>query len=87
MHEAWQRVIGPDVVGAFYRELIAFHQMITGERPAPTTLGEAVCDIAACEALGRAATAGREVAVDDAPVVGGAEGPLHGDGSARKGSG
>jgi predicted dehydrogenase len=85
--EAWQRVVGPDVVGAFYRELIAFHQMITGERPAPTTLAEAVCDIAACEALGRAATAGREVAVDEAPVVGGAQGPPHGDSSARKGSG
>ena len=87
LDEAWQRVVGPDVAGAFYRELMAFHRMITGEHPAPTTLAEAVFDIAACEALGRAATAGREVAVDDVPTVGMARGPGRGDGSGRKGSG
>ncbi len=84
--EAWQRVVGPDVVGAFYRELIAFHRMITGEHPASTTLTEAVADIAACEALGRAATAGREVTVDDVPTADVAQGPAHGVGSGRKGS-
>jgi predicted dehydrogenase len=69
LDKAWKRVVGPDSVGAFYRELMAFHRMITGGHSAPTTVTEAVSDIAACEALGRAATAGREVPVDEVPTI------------------
>jgi predicted dehydrogenase len=85
--EAWQKVVGPDSVGAFYRELLAFHGMITGEHPALTTVAEAVSDIAACEALGRAATAGGEVPVDEAPTVSVAQGSSHGDGWRREENG
>ena len=76
--EAWERKLGPDVVGAFYRELLVFHRVVTGNQPPPTALAEAVHDIATCEALGRAATTGRETAVDG-PAAG-SSGKLSGNG-------
>jgi predicted dehydrogenase len=79
--EAWEKNAGPDVVGAFYRELLAFHLMVTRDEAPRTNLLEAVTDIAACEALGRAAVAGREVVLDDVAAGGPA------DGLARKDAG
>jgi predicted dehydrogenase len=77
--EAWEKKVGPDVVGAFYRELKAFHRMVTRDEAPRTTLAEAVADIATCEALGRAAVAGREVALDDVATVGSVDGSVRGD--------
>jgi predicted dehydrogenase len=74
LSEAWEKNSGPDVVGAFNRELEEFHRMVTRDEAPRTTLLEAVSDIATCEALGRAAVAGREVALDDVATDGLADG-------------
>ena len=81
MAQTWQKTVGPDAVGGFQRELLAFHRMATGDEPARTTLEEAVFDIAAAEAVGRAAVSGEEVAVNNVPVAGELDRPATGDGS------
>ena len=70
--DSWQKTVGPDVVGAFKRELVAFHRLVVGARRARTTLAEAVSDIAVCEAIGRASVRGQEVTVEEVPVGGNA---------------
>jgi predicted dehydrogenase len=66
--DSWQKTAGPDVEGAFKRELVSFHSLVVGAQTARTSLAEAVSDIAACEAIGRAAVRGQEVTVEDVPI-------------------
>jgi predicted dehydrogenase len=66
---SWRRTSGPATVGPFRAELLNFHALAAESRPAHTSLGEAVSDIALCEALGRSAVRGESVPVED-PLVG-----------------